>query len=220
MKVETAVSVPLRGLFLFLLDIRGVRRSRGDRVSVPLRGLFLFLRSSNQRRMCRHCCKSFSPLTGIVFISTIQRRKWTNYWRWAQVSVPLRGLFLFLLWFNPRADDGGLMFQSPYGDCFYFYTLISIVVVVSILTFQSPYGDCFYFYDLPILSYFLSHEVKFQSPYGDCFYFYLPLLHFLTISMLFLSFSAFFKPVLCSFRHFPGFRACPATMKTGQMLVF
>ena len=104
--------------------------------------------------------ESFSPLTGIVFIST-------------EIG-----------YIDGKAE--ALWFQSPYGDCFYFYPDYKGTgyEVTYDETFQSPYGDCFYFYLMKEGKLLLPGlQDKFQSPYGDCFYFYLWLQLFCTTNI-------------------------------------
>jgi len=100
----------------------------------PKRGLFLFLSDR-----CLKCggitpITGFSPQSGIGFI------------------LPANAACLF-----QPVDK----FQSPIGDCFYFYVAISLAVgYVVWFGFQSPFGDCFYFYLRPRRS---------REPSSHCF---------------------------------------------------
>jgi len=89
----------------------------------------------------------FSPQSGIVFISTFPNTHSDNPGVEKLVSVPNRGLFLFL---HPMVGPNGWLwdttFQPPSGDFFSHDRLAQRVVRLGCASFQSPSGDCFNFY--------------------------------------------------------------------------
>ena len=109
----SARTVPSRGLFLFLQTwCYGSVILVARRVSVPSRGLFLFLQDLSFTTTSYIPC--FSPLTGIVLISTCD----TTY-----------------------TGPDGIKFQSPRGDCSYFYLpIIASILILAILSFSPLAG--------------------------------------------------------------------------------